>query len=217
MFSSVTSAVVDPQHNLDAAYWKQNMVSPVRFASATAELLKQSNVDFLLELGPSNALAGPIAQIKKALGKESQYTSTLKRNADSTLPMYEAAARLFLAGHQSVSLAKVNCVNPQTSKVIIDLPNYAWNHSTRYWHETRASRDWRFKKFINHDLLGSKISSLGWNAPVFKNTIKLAHLPWLRDHRLGTDVVFPVRYMPSLLIADLKPPFNHREVNPSAY
>ncbi|TVY39994.1 Fumagillin dodecapentaenoate synthase [Lachnellula occidentalis] len=189
MFSSVTSAVVNT--TLDAAYWKQNMVSPVRFAAATAELLKQSNADFLIELGPSNALAGPIAQIKNALGKNAQYTSALQRNSDSTMPIYEAAARLFLAGDLRVSLAKVNRLNSQTSKVIVDLPNYVWNHSTRYWHETRASKEWRFKKFIHHDLIGSKVSSLGWNAPIFRGNIKLAHLPWLRDHRLGTDVVFP--------------------------
>jgi acyl transferase domain-containing protein len=199
MFSSVTSAVVDPDTTLDAAYWKQNMVSPVRFAAATAELLKQSNADFLIELGPANALAGPIAQIKKALGKEGQYASALKRNSDSTMPMYEAAARLFLAGDAQVSLAKVNGVNAQTSKVIVDLPNYVWNHSTRYWHETRASKEWRFKKFINHDLIGSKVSSVGWNAPIFRGNIKLANLPWLKDHRLGTDFVFPVRSNPSLL------------------
>ncbi|KAH7070015.1 PKSKA1 [Paraphoma chrysanthemicola] len=191
MFSSVTSTVIDPDMTLGTSYWKQNMVSPVRFASATAELLKQSNADFLLELGPSNALAGPIAQIKKALGKEGQYTSALKRNDDSTMPMYEAAAKLFLAGDQQVSLAKVNRVNSHTSKVIVDLPNYVWNHSTRYWHETRASKEWRFKKFINHDLIGSKVGSVGWNAPIFRGNIKLSHLPWLRDHRLGNDVVFP--------------------------
>lgn len=192
MFSSVTSAVVDPNTRLDAAYWKQNMVSPVRFADATAELLKQSNADFLIELGPANALAGPISQIKKALGKESQYSSALKRNSDSIIPMYEAAGRLFLAGDQQVSLAKINRVSSRTSKVIIDLPNYVWNHSTRFWHETRASKDWRFKQFINHDLIGSKISAVGWNAPTFKGTLKLANLPWLRDHKLGSDVVFPV-------------------------
>ena len=192
MFSSVTNAVVDPSTALDAAYWKQNMVSPVRFAGATTELLKQSNADFLIELGPSNALAGPIAQIKKALGKDGQYGSALKRNHESTLSMYEAAGRLFLAGDQQVSLAKVNRVSQHTSKVIVDLPNYVWNHSTRYWHETRASKDWRFKQFINHDLIGSKMSAVGWNAPVFKGTFKLANLPWLRDHKLGSDVVFPV-------------------------
>jgi acyl transferase domain-containing protein len=157
-----------------------------------AELVTQSNADFIMELGPSNALAGPIAQIMKGLGKDRQYVSALKRSDEPTLSLYEAAGRLYLAGDQQVNLAKVNRVGPQTAKVIIDLPNYVWNHSTRYWHETRASKDWRFKQFINHDLIGSKISATGWNAPIFKGTFKLANLPWLRDHKLGSDVVFPV-------------------------
>jgi acyl transferase domain-containing protein len=192
MFSSVTGAVVDSNSQLDGLYWKQNMVSPVKFAPAMAELIKQSNADFVIELGPSNALAGPITQIKKGLGKDGQYVSALKRSDEPTLSMYEAAGRLFLAGDKQISLAKVNRISPQTAKVIVDLPNYVWNHSTRYWHETRASKDWRFKQFINHDLIGSKISATGWNAPIFKGTLKLANLPWLRDHKLGTDVVFPV-------------------------
>nr|BAM77409.1 polyketide synthase [Talaromyces purpureogenus] len=191
MFSSVTSKVVDPDVGLDAAYWKKNMVSPVQFASATSEVLTHTKATFLIELGPSNALSGPIAQIQKSLGKDSQYVSALKRNLEPTLSMYEAAGRLFLAGDQQVSLERVNRVDRQSAKVVIDLPNYAWNHSTRYWHETRASRDWRFKEFINHDLIGSKMSSVGWHAPIFKSVLKLANLPWLRDHKLGSDVVFP--------------------------
>lgn len=193
MYSSVTGDMINPETNVDAAYWKKNMVSPVRFSAATSKLLVEGSIDFIIELGPSNALSGPIKQITKSVGKDTQYVSALKRGADSTLSLYEAAGRLFLAGDQHVSLARVNRVSRQTARVIIDLPNYVWNHSTRYWHETRASKDWRFKRFIHHDLIGSKMSSVGWQAPVFKNVIKLANLPWLRDHMLGSDVVFPVR------------------------
>ncbi|KAI1765524.1 PKSKA1 [Hypoxylon sp. FL1150] len=191
MFSSVTGKVIVPEEGVDAAYWKKNMVSPVQFTVAASELLALTNTDFLVELGPSNALSGPIAQIKKKLGRDGQYVSALKRGADSTLSMYDAAGRLFLAGDQRVNLAQVNRVDRQSAKVVIDLPNYVWNHSTRYWHETRASKDWRFKEFINHDLAGSKMGATGWHAPVFKNVLKLANLPWLRDHKLGSDVVFP--------------------------
>lgn len=192
MFSSVTGDVVPPGEGLDAAYWKRNMVSPVQFSTATSALLTNTNADFLIELGPSNALSGPIAQIKKNLGRYGQYVSALKRGPDSALSVYDAAGRLFLAGDQRVSLARVNRVSQQTARVVVDLPNYVWNHSTRYWHETRASRDWRFKEFINHDLVGSKMSATGWHAPVFKAVLRLSNLPWLRDHKLGSDVVFPV-------------------------
>ncbi|KAK7915179.1 type I iterative PKS [Apiospora marii] len=190
MYSSVTGNAISPDE-VNVGYWKRNMVSPVNFTRATSELLAHSGADFLIELGPSNALSGPIAQIQQSLGKEGQYVATLKRGADPTLSLFEAAGRLFLAGDQRVDMARVNRVDARSARVVIDLPNYAWNHSTRYWHETRASRDWRFKEFIHHDLLGSKISVTGWRAPVFKSVLKLANLPWLRDHKLGGDVVFP--------------------------
>ena len=196
MFSSVTGKLVLPTRSLDAAYWKSNMVSPVLFAQATTELLRnaQLGADFLIEVGPSNALSGPIAQIKKSLAgspaADAQYISALKRETDSTLTMYNAAGQLFLAGG-TVNLGRVNRVDRHNAKVIVDLPNYAWNHSTRYWHETQASKDWRFKKFINHDLLGSKMIGTAWQAPVFKKVLKVTDVPWLRDHKLGSEVVFP--------------------------
>ncbi|KAL2126805.1 hypothetical protein VTI74DRAFT_212 [Chaetomium olivicolor] len=205
MFSSVTGGLLAPGDKPDAAYWKRNMVSPVRFADAAAELLRDAELgaDFLIELGPSNALAGPLGQIKKGLGAgpgaDAQYTSALKRGADSTLAMYNAAGHLFLAGG-SVDLATVNRVNQHNAKVIVDLPNYVWDHSVKYWHETRASSDWRFKKFVNHDLLGSKMNGSPWQAPTFKKVLKVADVPWLCDHRLGSDIVFPAAAYVSMAV-----------------
>ncbi|KAH6612780.1 PKSKA1, partial [Chaetomium sp. MPI-SDFR-AT-0129] len=194
MFSSVTGGLLPPTDRPDAVYWKTNMVSPVKFDHAASALLRDADhgADFLIELGPSNALAGPVGQIKKTIGgsTDAPYTSVLKRGADSTLAMYDAAGRLFLAGGD-VDLASVNEVSQRNAKVIVDLPGYAWDHSVRYWHETRASSDWRFKKFINHDLLGSKVPGTPWQTPLFKKVLRVADVPWLRDHKLGSDIVFP--------------------------
>ncbi|KAI1083471.1 PKSKA1 [Whalleya microplaca] len=200
MFSSVTGKLMLPTETPDAAYWKENMVSPVKFTQAASELLcdTQDGADFLIELGPSSALSGPIMQIKKSLpvgaATDAPYMSALERGPDSTLPMYNMAGQLFISGG-TIDLAKVNRVSLSSSKpapsLVIDLPNYSWNHSTSYWHETQASKDWRFKKFINHDLLGSKMPGTAWQSPVFKKVLKLAESPWLRDHRLGTQVVLP--------------------------
>ncbi|RYP61239.1 hypothetical protein DL771_010199 [Monosporascus sp. 5C6A] len=194
MFSSVTGSLMStaPDHT----YWKSNMVSPVRFAQAAINLLTEGGeeaTDFLVEIGPSNALSGPISQIKKSLpgsAANARYTAALKRGTDSILPLYDVAGQLFLAGGP-VDLSRVNR-KPGSKKpsVIVDLPNYAWNRSG-YWHETQASKDWRFKKFIMHDLLGSKMNGTPWQSPVFKKTLKLADLTWLKDHCLGNQVVFP--------------------------
>ncbi|KAI0467452.1 PKSKA1 [Xylaria cf. heliscus] len=190
MFSTVTGDPVTS--SLDTNYWRQNMVSPVKFSQAVTKLLHdQQGADVLLEIGPSGALSGPIAQIKKILAGaagDASYFSVLKRGVGSILSLYNTAGQLFLAG-ASVNLAKVN--RYKNNSVIVDLPNYSWNHSTKYWHESQASKDWRFKPFINHDLLGSKMNGTSWQSPIFKKTFKLTDLPWLKDHKIGSQVVFP--------------------------
>ncbi|KAF2841765.1 PKSKA1 [Patellaria atrata CBS 101060] len=205
MFSSVLGRLMQADEKLDAAYWKKNMVSPVQFTQATSEMLRnvQFGANFLIELGPSNALSGPIAQIKKnisdTVARDTVYVSALKRGADSTLAMYQTAGQLYLAGG-TIDLSKVNMIDKHSAKLIVDLPNYAWNHSNRYWHETRASKDWRFKKFVNHDLLGSKVPGTDWRAPLFKKVLKVANVPWLRDHKLGSEIVFPAAAYVSMAV-----------------
>ena len=194
MFSSVTGKRKDD--TADARYWKTNMVSPVRFDDAVKEMLSgQDAVTFLIEIGPSNALAGPIAQIKKSLldeGTKISYCASWSRGADAVKSIFDTAGRLFVAG-ESVALAKVNQYEQSETKpaVIIDLPNYVWNHSTKYWHENDVSKDWRFKKFVHHDLLGSKVMGTSWRAPSFRRLLRLDDVPWLRDHKIGPDVVLP--------------------------
>ncbi|KAK2034868.1 hypothetical protein LX32DRAFT_648230 [Colletotrichum zoysiae] len=194
--SSATGKALSASESPNVTYWKRSMVSVVQFDQAATEFRRDTKdgTDFLLELGPSKALSGPIAQIKKKLasssGADATYNSALERGADSTLAMYKAAGQTFLAGG-SVNLCKVNRVSSNKAKFTVDLPNYSWNHSTRYWHETLASKDWRFKKFINHDLLGSKVLDTAWQAHVFRKVLKLADLTWLKDHKMGSEVVFP--------------------------
>ncbi|KAE8157724.1 hypothetical protein BDV40DRAFT_304892 [Aspergillus tamarii] len=193
MFSSVTGSL--QEECPDIAYWKRNMTSPVRFQDAARTMLcGNSSVALLIEIGPHGALKGPITQIQRALeGTPSKvpYLAALNRGSDSIHHTLAVAGQLFLAG-APVDLERVIAGRGGTRPmVIVDLPNYCWDHSTSYWHETQSSKDWRFRPFVHHDLLGSKILGTSWLHPTFKKTMDLSHLPWLRDHRIGTDVVFP--------------------------
>lgn len=189
MYSSVTGYFQDGV--CDATYWKTNMTSQVRFDSALREMIAgRDGSNFLIEIGPSGALAGPIAQIKKELGDAGsnvQYFPASSRGKDSLTPLFKVAGQLFISGG-SVDLAKVNQAQEPAAprpSIIVDLPNYSWNHSTKYWHESDASKDWRFRKFPHHDLLGSKVLGTSWNSPSFKKVLKLEHLGWLKDHRVS--------------------------------
>lgn len=199
MFSSLTGDRLDAQEKTDWEYWKGNLFSPVRFEQACRAMLLDGNrsADFLIEIGPSNALAGPLSQIFKALpgvGADITYTAAASRGPDTILSLLGVAGRLFLAGGD-VELSKVNeeqhVASSLTPAFIVDLPNYAWNHTVKYWEEGESSKDWRFRRFPHHDLLGSKILGTSWEAPSWKKNLRLEDVPWLEDHKMGPDIVFP--------------------------
>lgn len=189
MFSSVTGLKM--QGIAGVSYWKANMVSPVRFEEAVTAMLSSSEApDFLIEVGPSGALSAVVTQIAKAIpsqGTNLLYQPALSRGQNSIKSMFDVAGRLFLAGGE-VDLRKVNSDETElsTSKpaVITDLPNYAWNHSTTYWYENESSKDWRYRMFPHHDLLGSKVLGTTWHAPSWKKSLRIQDLSWLKDHRV---------------------------------
>ncbi|OTB08290.1 hypothetical protein M426DRAFT_52354 [Hypoxylon sp. CI-4A] len=193
MFSSVYGDYTEQP--VDIAYWLSNMVQPVLFEQALKQmLLGKESPDFLIEIGPSGALAGPVGQVKKGLpggGAGIQYCPALVRGKEAEKAIFDVAGGLFVAGYD-VDLAAVNKTQaPEIPKFLVDLPNYSWNHNTDYWYENEASQDWRYRKFPHHDLLGSKVLGTSWQSPSFKKSLNLDDLPWLKDHRLGPEVVFP--------------------------
>lgn len=203
MFSSVTGQILD--RTVDVEYWRSNMVSPVLFDQAVKEMLSSdNNPDFLIEIGPSGALAGPIKQIKTDLGDEAaniQYCAALARGRDAVKSLYDTAGKLFVAG-SPVNLSAVNQLQRAGEKnavVIVDLPNYSWNYSTKYWYENDSSNDWRYRMFPHHDLLGSKILSTSWNEPSFKKILQLENLPWLKDHKVRSNFIIPGLHSPNFL------------------
>ena len=159
----------------------------------------REGANFLIEVGPSGALAGPVSQIKDSMGSEGRnvaYAAGLTRGADSVVSMFNLAGKLFVAG-APVNFAEVNSEQSEDGNsqsppsIIVDLPNYVWNHTNEYWHESQASKDWRFRDFPEHDLLGSKVLASPWDSPSFRKTLLLDRVPWLRDHNMGGDIIFP--------------------------
>ncbi|KAL5372036.1 hypothetical protein DPSP01_013809 [Paraphaeosphaeria sporulosa] len=194
MFSSVTGS--ENNQACNAEYWRRNMESPVLFSQAvSAALTEDAAADFIIEVGPSGALAGPFKQIKASLGSGAahvSYHAASRRDVAAVDAIFEIAGELFLAGAQ-VDLARVNqyLPNQQPPSTLIDLPNYSWNHSVRLWYESEASKDWRFRRYPSHDLLGSKVLGTSWHAPSWKKVLKIDEVSWLKDHCIGGQVLFP--------------------------
>ncbi|QKX62342.1 uncharacterized protein TRUGW13939_09501 [Talaromyces rugulosus] len=191
MYSSVTASKMNMP--ADVEYWTANMVSPVRFSEVLRDLIVSETPDMLIEVGPSGALAGPVAQVLKDKNlpgsKDVSYHTTWARGDGALQALLNVAGRLFMAG-APIDIAAVNG-GYTDRRAIVDLPNYQWNYTSRYWHENAASVDWRTKRYITHDLLGSKIPGTSWKAPTWRKKLDLADVPWLKDHRMGPDVLVP--------------------------
>ena len=232
MFSSLTGTRLNGPCN--STYWRDNMVSPVQFERATrAMILSPGGIDFVFELGPSDSLSGPMAQIKKYMtesGVDFTYASASKRGPSAIEALFDVAGKLYLAGH-NVLMAEVNKDHESLKEpnVIVDLPNYSWNHSIKYWHEGQASRDWRFGRFRHHDLLGSKLLGTSWRAPSWRNLLKIENLPWLKDHKvrvmqayidyvqhlidyggqMGHEIVYPAACYMSMAVESIYQAYTH--------
>jgi hypothetical protein len=176
---------------MDARYWRENLESPVLFYSAINSMLDAQLIGAIIEVGPQPALAGPVQEIlgNKRAKENIRYLPTLSRHKDQILSLVSIAGSLHSLGIE-VDLAAVNQGYRGTS-VVTDLPLYPWQHATKYWDESRVTQEWRLRQYPNHELLGSRVYECGHLEPVWRNVLRLDDTPWLRDHQIGDQIIFP--------------------------
>lgn len=201
--SSVTGGFRSENMPVDAKYWRDNLESPVLFYAAVAQLVGQAAPDVLVEIGPHAALQGPLRQIGQALrdGKFQEYVPTMVRKQDGDTSLMQTAGTLFCTGYD-IDLYRVNAdeyLDPASGsvervsedKVVADLPTYQWQYGEQLYHENRWTREWRLRTHARHDVLGSRVPGGNLNEPVWRNVVAVKDLPWVADHTVGSDIVFP--------------------------
>ena len=177
------------------SYWRANLESPVRFSEAAANLVQRESIGALVEIGPHPAMKSPLDQILKSVGKSIPYTGSLKRGEDSRRSMLQLAGTLFNL-NATIDLAAVNSTDEYDGTAVhgalaIDLPIYQYTYGSINYYESRASKEYRLRRVLRHDLIGSKVTGNAKLRPQFRNILRLTDLPWLADHRLLPEAVFP--------------------------
>ena len=186
---------------LDASYWVQNLTCAVRFDEAVQSMCRpmpESNtgINFLCELGPHAALQGPIKQILKHVGgaaSKISYTSALSRKQDAVRTTLAMAGALFVKGAE-LDLGSINFPTPlqRSPQVLVDMPRYPWNHTSKYYHESRITKVHKFHKAPRHDIIGVFASYSSDLEPAWSNVIRLDDLPWLRQYQMQGVTIFPI-------------------------
>ncbi|KJZ79056.1 hypothetical protein HIM_01829 [Hirsutella minnesotensis 3608] len=208
-YSTLRGRLTDADELLTADYWVDNLCSTVDLVSALDEMMQGASAPgVIIEVGPHRALAGPVNQFRqsrKTAEDFPEYHSLLVRGQDAALTAMAVAATLWTKG-VSIQMDKVNEADdtPQSRAVLTDLPSYCWNHSTSYWHESRLSLNRRFPKFPRHDLIGCRPDSFNPLEPSWVNQLRLSEVPWLKEHRVQGNIIFPVAGILSAAIEALR-------------
>ncbi|KAJ5365630.1 hypothetical protein N7517_008516 [Penicillium concentricum] len=198
--SSVTLHKEITTNSVPVAYWRSNLESPVRFADAVVNLVQDEdlNIGALVEIGPHPALKGPVNQVLRGIGKDIPYTGSLTRGEDSRRSILQLAGSLFGMNAQ-INLTAVNATDGTSNEkpvlthgtMAVDLPPYQYDYGPVSYYESRVSKEFRLRNVQRHDLVGSKVAGNAKLRPQFRNILRLKDLPWLSDHRIMKDVVFP--------------------------
>lgn len=187
---------------LGPSYWVENLTCPVRFSEALECMIKAADgtstpeINLLVEVGPHAALEGPVKQILKAVGGNAvkiPYFSALRRNQDAVDTALQLSATLFMKGveldFQAINFP-ISGFKPPV--LLTDLPKYTWNHSTKYWHDSRISERHRNREFPRNDIIGVLADYSNDLEPTWRNIIRADDQPWIRHHKMQSINVYPI-------------------------
>ncbi|GES63925.1 hypothetical protein ATETN484_0010000400 [Aspergillus terreus] len=215
--SSVTGTGESADPTL-ASYWVKNLVQPVQYLQAVETLYSsRGNIDgngqgpdIMIEIGPHPALQSATKQTLERIASGGQnqaehvkYVPTLMRTMAARTSLLKLAASLFEGG-LDINLGAVNETTSSGVQIIDDLPAYAWNKADRYILQSRMATNWLHQGGPYKRLLGSRSPYSEGNEHVFRNVFTLDDLPWIRDHFINGNVLFPFTGFVSLAIEALR-------------
>nr|ALQ32938.1 putative polyketide synthase [Fusarium sacchari] len=193
--------MTDPEEIASAEHWVASLVRPVQFLDAFTDMVlggfdpSGTSVDVVVEVGPHSALRGPIRQILELPefgGLQIPYYSCLVRKNDARDTMQTLAANLIGEGLE-LRLDSLNFPYGRESfvNVLTDLPSYPWNHQTKHWVEPRFNRALRERDQEPHSLIGSLVLGTERESPSWRHVLRVSESPWLRDHVVQSNVLYP--------------------------
>lgn len=187
LYSTVTGTAVDTVIH-DADYWWKNVRQQVFFSQALEKLIKQGYTNFI-EIGPHPVLGGAIKEIAAASGESVNTFFTLKRQTNESETIYANIEELMGAGVPVL-------LNPGIKGEIIRLPAYAWDKEY-CWTQAAEITSFRAGENNPNPFLQEKMTGPGI---CWRTQINRPALHYLKDHQVGSTIVFPgAGYVESIL------------------
>jgi acyl transferase domain-containing protein/thioesterase domain-containing protein/acyl carrier protein len=179
LYSTITGNPIEGR-DLNANYWWRNVREPVLFSNAVDNIAAAGHRTFL-ELAAHPVLSAFVAESVAATGHAATTAFSLRRREPELPTLLSNLAALHVSG---VPVAWKSLYPESTSDVA--LPLFPWQRE-RHWSESPSSRAARLAIPI-HPFLAATLPSV---SPVWSASLDLTSHPWLKDHRVQSQIVFP--------------------------
>ncbi|MBF8268406.1 MAG: Polyketide synthase [Gammaproteobacteria bacterium] len=167
-------------NTINNEYWWNNVRQPVQLLHGVKKLINSGYSNFL-EISPHPVLAHSIREIAASLQKRAQVIPTLNRKTPDYKSVYMSLGQLYCLGFD----INWHRVIPPGGKFLA-LPTYPWQQDF-YWLESKASRQDRLGN-SDHVMFNQMLDRPGHSWSVEINS---QYFPFLNDHRVNTEIVFP--------------------------
>nr|WP_240807311.1 type I polyketide synthase [Polyangium spumosum] len=184
MRSTVTGAPLRGDE-LSAAYWWKNLREPVRFSQVVQALMVEGH-DVFVEMSPHPILLPSIEENLEEAKVEGVAVASTRRHADERRSMLAALGTLHTRGYD-VAWSKLY---PEGGRVV-SLPAYAWQRE-RYAIDVDTRRTRVIEASGSHPLLGVGLTPAAQpETHLWERRVSVKAFPYLADHRVQGEVVFP--------------------------
>lgn len=176
----ISTVTGKPETRFDTNYAWLNLRRPVMFQQGIETALKLGATTFL-ELGPHSTLAGPATSTALEAGARVDVLNSISRKGCDFDVFARTAADLFIAGY---------ALDWETltggTQAGVTLPR-ALRRGHEYWSDNEESRAY-LKSDRGHPFLGKRMQGAAHSYIAELNT---KAYPWIKDHRLQSDTIFP--------------------------
>ncbi|HEX4310704.1 MAG TPA: type I polyketide synthase [Acidobacteriaceae bacterium] len=173
---------------MDDRYWVDNLRSPVLFADAVEDLLRQGFNTFV-EMSPHPVLLPFVEQSAAQAGVEAVAVGSLRREEPEMATVLMSLGQLFAEG------VELDWKSLYPAGNVVSLPAYPWQRE-RFWMDGAV----RARRSGGHPLLGEPLETAAGER-IWSGMFSAETHPWLRDHQVDGTVLVPATAWAEMAIA----------------
>ncbi len=202
LYSTVTTMREDGQH-IDAEYWYRNVRQPVRFTE-TLTAMVNDGFDTFIEIGPHPVLVRGGEDQFASIDSDAVLFPAMTRTEPEATVFLQSLARLAARGFQPRPDLLFGADQP-----FVRLPHNPWQHN-QYWYELPALAATRVGPY-QHPFLKRQTQLVSEDGlAVWEAILDVQKFPYLRDHQVDSEIVFPATGHMELAWAVAAEQFQHQ-------